>query len=69
MKVKDIIGVLLTLGGLIGLVVCAVCACAFYFQNPDMTGLRRLIEYPAPTIGAVVCWVITMIGTHLINRR
>lgn len=57
----------LVLVSLIGMLVCAVSAVVFYFQNPDMTELRRLIEFPWPTIGAVVCLVVYVIGEYVIK--
>ena len=69
MKIKEIIGVVLVIGGLIGLIACAVAAVIFYFQNPDMTDLRRLIEYPEPSIWAVVCLVCEAIGRSMISSK
>lgn len=48
----------LTLVSLIGMLACVVSATVFHFQNPDMTELRRFIEFPWPTIGAVICLVV-----------
>lgn len=56
----------LTLVSLIGMLACVISATVFYFQNPDMTELRRFIEFPWPTIGAVVCLVVYGIGEYVI---
>ena len=56
----------LTLVSLIGMLACVISATIFYFQNPDMTELRRFIEFPWPTIGAVVCLVVYGIGEYVI---
>lgn len=47
---------------------CAIASVIFYFQNPDMTALRRCIEYPAPSIIALVAMVVYGIGKYLISR-
>lgn len=52
---------------LIGMIACAVSAMVFYFQNPDMTELRRFIEFPWPTIGVMVCLVAYVIGEYVIK--
>ena len=65
MKIKNVIGIILLAGGLIGLVVCGIAAGIFYWQNPDMTTLRRLLEYPEPTIWAVVCYIAGRVGLRL----
>ena len=56
----------LTLVSLIGMLACVISAMVFYFQNPDMTELRQFIEFPWPTIGAVVCLVVYGIGEYVI---
>lgn len=66
-KTKTIIGLVLMIMSIIGMVACAVCAMVFYFQNPDMTELRRFIEFPWPTIGVVVCLAIFGIGKYAIK--
>lgn len=66
-KIKTIIRLALMIVSLIGMFACAVSATVFYFQNPDMTELRRLIEFPWPTIGVVVCLVVFGIGTYVIK--
>ena len=66
-KTKTIIGLVLMIISTIGMVACAVCATVFYFQNPDMTELRRFIEFPWPTIGAAVCLAVLGIGKYAIK--
>lgn len=67
MKIKEAIGVILTLGAIVGLVICAIAAIMFHIQNPDMTELRRLIEYPAPSIWAIICVIAGKVGLELIR--
>ncbi len=67
MKFKEFIGAVLFFGGIIGMVICAIASGIFYFQNPDMTDLRRLIEYPEPTIWMVVCFVCEWIGVKMLG--
>jgi hypothetical protein len=69
MKIKDVIAVVLVLGGIIGVIVCAITALVFYFQNPDMTALRRSMEFPWPTIGALISFIATEVGVQLANDR
>lgn len=66
-KTKTIIGLVLMIISTIGMVACAVCATVFYFQNPDMTELRRFIKFPWPTIGAAVCLAVFGIGKYAIK--
>lgn len=65
-RVKTIIRLVLMLFSVIGMFICLISATIFYFQNPDMTELRRLIEFPWPTIGLVVCSVLYGIGKYVI---
>lgn len=69
MKIKALIGIILILGGFVGLIACAIAATVFYFKNPDMTDLRRFLEYPAPSIGAVVCLICEAIGRGMIGSK
>lgn len=65
-KVKTIIRVALMVIALIGMLVCVISSTIFYFRNPDMTELRRFIEFPWPTIGIVVCLALYGIGKYVI---
>lgn len=66
-KIKTIIRLALMIISLMGMLACAVSATIFYFQNPDMTELRRLIEFPWPTIGSVTCLAVYGIGKYAIK--
>lgn len=66
-KIKKTIRFVLIIVSLMGMFACAVSTTVFYFQNPDMTELRRLIEFPWPTIGLVVCLVVYGIGKYVIK--
>lgn len=65
-KIKTIRFILTTVS-LIDMLACVVGATVFYFQNPDMTELRRLIEFPWPTIGFMACLVVYVIGEYVIK--
>lgn len=65
-RVKTIIRLVLILFSVIGMFICLISSTIFYFQNPDMTELRRLIEFPWPTIGIVVCLMVYGIGKYVI---
>lgn len=66
-KTKTILRLALMVVSLMGILACSVSATVFYVRNPDMTELRRLIEFPWPTIGVVVCLVVFGIGTYVIK--
>ena len=63
-----IIGCILIIVAIIAIIGSAVAAVIFYFQNPDMTELRRFIEYPAPSIIALIAIVVVYVGKYLISR-
>lgn len=63
-----IIGCILIVVAIIAIIGCAIAAAIFYFQNPDMTELRRFIEYPAPSIIALIAIVVAYVGKYLISR-
>ena len=65
-RVKTIIRLILILFSVIGMFICLISATIFYFRNPDMTELRRFIEFPWPTIGIVVCLMVNGIGKYVI---
>ena len=67
MKLKDIIGVTLIIGAFIGMLICAIASIIFSFQNPDMTEMRRFLEYPEPTIWLIVCLVCAWIGKTILK--
>lgn len=67
MTVKEFIGVALTIIGFIGIMLCAIGALVFAIVNPDMTEMRRLIEYPEPIIVGVLSLIIIKIGTYLVT--
>lgn len=66
-KTKMIIRLVLMIVSLIGMLACSVSAAVFYIQNPDMTELRRLIEFPWPTIGLVICLAVFGIGLFVVK--
>ena len=66
-KTKTTIRLALMIVSLMGMLACTVSATVFYFKNPDMTELRRLIEFPWPTIGCVGCLVVYGIGKYVIK--
>lgn len=69
MKIKDLIAVVLVFGGFVGLIASVIATFVFYFQNPDMTELRRFMEYPTPTICGIVCFIAVEVGLYLCKRR
>lgn len=63
-----IIGCILIVLAIIAIIGSAVASVIFYFQNPDMTELRRFIEYPAPSIIALIAIVVVYVGKYLVSR-
>lgn len=66
-KTKTIIRLMLIIVSLIGMLVCAALSLIFYIRHPDMTELRRLIEFPYPTVGALVCLILLFISRYMKN--
>jgi hypothetical protein len=64
---KGILGCALISCGLIGMIVCAIAACVFAWQNPYMTEMRRFLEYPWPTVWIIVDCVGIHVGCWLIE--
>lgn len=67
MTVKEFIGVMLTIIGFIGIMFCIISSLVFMIRNPDMTELRRFIEYLEPIVGGVLSFLIVKIGTYLVT--
>lgn len=67
-NLTSIIGWILIVLAIIAIIGCGIAAAIFYFQNPDMTELRRFIEYPAPSIIALVAVIAVFVGNYLISR-
>lgn len=69
MKIKEFIGVILMIGGIIGIIACGIASVVFMVKNPDMTDMRRLIEYPDPAIWIIICYACTHIGITMIGAK
>lgn len=67
-NLTTIIGCILVVLAIIAMIGCLIAAVIFYYQNPDMTALRRFIEYPAPSIIALIAIVALYVGKYLISR-
>jgi hypothetical protein len=68
-KIKTTIGMILILIAFIALIVAAIWSIVFQFQNPDMIGLRLIIENPGPTIIAIVSLIGFGVGKTLIGLK
>lgn len=66
-KVKIIVGLVIIITSVIALIACAIAGLVFYIKNPDMTSMRRLIEYPLPSVIAVVAFLCNQIGIEIIK--
>ena len=50
---KDKFCVIIFIVGVVVVIGCVIASSVFAIQNPDMTEIRRFIEFPQPTI--VLC--------------
>jgi hypothetical protein len=66
-KVKAICGIIMVFGGIIAAIGCVIASIIFAFQNPDMTELRRFLEYPGPSIIALISLAVMKIGVNMIK--
>jgi chromate transport protein ChrA len=55
--------------GVLAEIVGAIWSTIFYFQNPDMTELRQLIENPIPSIIAIVGILLVGIGRSVLEKN
>lgn len=62
------IGLALFFVGLIGIIACAIAACVFAWKNPDMTEIRRFLEYPWPTVWCIVDVVAMEVGRQIVEN-
>lgn len=67
MKIKDVIALLLLLGGFAIGIVCAVIMTINRFKNPDMTDMRLMIEYSNVVITGVVAYLGALIGLKMMG--
>lgn len=66
-KAKMIIGCIMVVIGIIAIICCAIAGIIITILNPDMTEMRQFIEYPEPTIIALISLVAVHIGTKMID--
>lgn len=66
-NLKVWIGIILYFAGFIGVIACAIAAIVFAWQNPDMTNIRRFLEYPDPTVWCIVDAIAMEIGQRLVK--
>lgn len=65
---KVILGLIMVFGGFIAAVGCVIASIILSFQNPDMTELRRFLEYPGPTIIGLISIAIIYVGKEIIVK-
>ena len=63
--VMKLLGVALFFLGIIAALCCVVAGVVIAIQNPDMTEMRQLIEYPQPTIIGVISICVAWVGKVL----
>lgn len=67
-NLKSTIGLGLILGGFIGIVACVIANYVFMWQHPDMTTMRRFLEYPWPTVWCIVDYIGIQIGIWMVKN-
>ena len=68
-EAKKLLGVALYFLGFITIICCGVAAVVIAIQNPDMTAMRRLIEYPQPAIIALIVLCVMWFCEGLCRRK
>lgn len=66
--VKIWLGIALELIGVGGFFTCIILAAVFCWQHPDMTDVRRIIEYPYPYVGSLISYALCLIGHHMSKK-
>ena len=66
-KYKSTIGLILVVFGAIAMFVCAIINLCIYIENPDMTGMRRLMEFPQPSIFTIIFYIVSRIGVGMMK--
>lgn len=66
-NLKTIIGCGLILCGFLGIIACAIAAVVFTWSNPDMTEMRRFLEYPWPTVWCIVDYIGIQVGMWMVK--
>lgn len=66
-KIKDIVGCCLVFGGFIGMIACVIASYVFMFQNPDMTAMRRCLEYPWPSVWCIINYIGIRVGAWMVK--
>ena len=59
---KEVFGYTILLLGFIGAIITAVISIILAFKNPDMTPMRRFLEYPQLIISEILCVVAIVCG-------
>ena len=67
-KIKAILGMLMLFGGIGTALCCIIAVIVFTVKNPDMTELRRFIEYPEPVVIGVMSAIIARFGMYMIVK-
>ena len=62
---RTILGLIMFLVGAGLMIYAAISAVIFNFQHVDMTELRQFIENPAPTILAIVGYIVAYTGISM----
>ena len=65
---KGIFGCALILCGFLGMFACIIASCVFSWQNPDMTTMRRFLEYPQPSVWCIVDYIGIQVGLWMVNK-
>lgn len=66
-NLKTVIGFVLILCGFLGILACIIASWVFIWQNPDMTTMRRFLEYPQPSVWCIVDYIGIQIGLWMVK--
>ena len=64
---KLILSAVLVFGGILGAIGGAIAFGICRWQNPDMTEIRAMMEFPTPIIIAVISAAVVWLGTRLVD--
>ena len=63
--VKIWLGIAIELIGVGGFFACIIIAAVYCWRHPDMTDMRRLMEFPHPYIGSLISYVMCLVGHRM----
>ena len=68
-KKKTVVGAFLLIVSIICLLILAIYSIILSFRYPDMTNIRRMLEFPVLFWGTIPCVVAFFIGRYLVEFK